>query len=797
MSGARTLLRARPDRFGLLGLTVVAVAVFHEALLGPRVFFQRDIHTVWYPQVETFVRAVAERAWPLWNPYAAFGLPLLADPSYQVLYPPTWLNLVMPPALYYKLFVFFHCLGAAAGVYLLARRWGLSSLASFVGGSVFGASGPLLSAASLFHHYAGAAWMPWVLVALDRLLEAPVLRRAAALGAVASLQVLAGSGDLCLMTAMAAVGYVAALGFTGSRPATRRRDLALQGLVSGCFALLLSAAQWVPTLALARSTPRAALDPATNMYWSLHPASLADLLVPRLVEGLPVSGQVRAAIFESREPFLACLYLGAPAAVLAGLAMLAPPSRARLFAAAAFLFFLLAALGRHTPLFPFLLTLPGVGIFRYPVKYLIPGAMCFALLAGLGMQAWLTVWDASFRRRALSLAAASVAVGLAALALAEWVRLSPASLEALLEPLRLAASEDRLAPAVAKLRAAGALSVVAGLLVAARRRWGPSRALTAALAALVVGDLVAVGGKVNPLAPPELMTHRPPLLAKLPPERSDTRIYSFPYPISWLNRQLARGPARWEGEWRWALGSVERIQPPSGARWRLYGSFDGDFTGLGLPAISPLSLWVESAQGTPFALRLLQMGGVDFMVALHRPPTPGVAPVAEWPSVYAAPIRLLEVEGPLPRAYAVDGARIADEPSSFALLADPGFDPRREVILPSGSASQADARFAGQARVAWRRTNAVRVEAKLSAPGYVVLLEAHDPGWRATVDGRAAPVLRANLLFRAVRVPPGEHVLELRYRPPAALAGAVLSGLGLLAALVTALAGPARGIRVN
>jgi uncharacterized membrane protein YfhO len=44
-------------------------------------------------------------------------------------------------------------------------------------------------------------------------------------------------------------------------------------------------------------------------------------------------------------------------------------------------------------------------------------------------------------------------------------------------------------------------------------------------------------------------------------------------------------------------------------------------------------------------------------------------------------------------------------------------------------------------------------------------------------------VVRANGLFRGVRLAAGQHRVRFRYRPPAALAGALLSGIGLVAAL--------------
>jgi uncharacterized membrane protein YfhO len=51
------------------------------------------------------------------------------------------------------------------------------------------------------------------------------------------------------------------------------------------------------------------------------------------------------------------------------------------------------------------------------------------------------------------------------------------------------------------------------------------------------------------------------------------------------------------------------------------------------------------------------------------------------------------------------------------------------------------------------------------ADGYLVLNDPYHPWWRASVDGRDAPILRANVLFRAVPVPAGRHRVEFAFEP--------------------------------
>jgi uncharacterized membrane protein YfhO len=84
--------------------------------------------------------------------------------------------------------------------------------------------------------------------------------------------------------------------------------------------------------------------------------------------------------------------------------------------------------------------------------------------------------------------------------------------------------------------------------------------------------------------------------------------------------------------------------------------------------------------------------------------------------------------------------------------------------------------------VALRKPDRVVLEANLSAPGYVVLVDGYDPGWRVAVDGIPSQLRRANVAFRAVAVPAGRHTVEYLYRPSALLLGLTVSA-GTLAAL--------------
>jgi uncharacterized membrane protein YfhO len=60
-------------------------------------------------------------------------------------------------------------------------------------------------------------------------------------------------------------------------------------------------------------------------------------------------------------------------------------------------------------------------------------------------------------------------------------------------------------------------------------------------------------------------------------------------------------------------------------------------------------------------------------------------------------------------------------------------------------------------------------------------MDAYYPGWRATVDGQAVDILRANYAFRAIALEAGAHEVALAYRPRSLIAGTILSGAALVA----------------
>jgi hypothetical protein len=61
--------------------------------------------------------------------------------------------------------------------------------------------------------------------------------------------------------------------------------------------------------------------------------------------------------------------------------------------------------------------------------------------------------------------------------------------------------------------------------------------------------------------------------------------------------------------------------------------------------------------------------------------------------------------------------------------------------------------------------------------GYLLLLDSFDDDWHVTVDGQDAQMVRANGLFRGVRLVPGQHTVTFNYRPRMLYLGAATSSI--------------------
>lgn len=72
------------------------------------------------------------------------------------------------------------------------------------------------------------------------------------------------------------------------------------------------------------------------------------------------------------------------------------------------------------------------------------------------------------------------------------------------------------------------------------------------------------------------------------------------------------------------------------------------------------------------------------------------------------------------------------------------------------------------ATIVWEMYRANELRLRVVNPSgqtaWLLITDTWYPGWRAMVNGESVPILQANGAFRAVPIPPGEAVVEMRFQ---------------------------------
>jgi len=487
-------------------LAAAALAAAPFAFLWPlfvpgaagRRFVSGDFVDQFYAFAAYETRSFAAGALPLWNPFAYAGGPFWADVQAAVAYPPSLAVVLLSAALFghlpfraLELEAVGHLALAAVLTYAFARHVLGTRAGALVAATAFGLGGyltgyPPLQLAVL----ETVAWLPLALLGADLLAArldgaretAPdvpdgnrrrgLLVAAAVLALGVGLAVLAGHPQSALYLL-----YVTAAWFAWrARPWGRARaGRWLPFLGALALGAGLSAAGWLPALALVGLSGRATADYATLAH-GFPPRELAGAVLPGITLWSPIYVGVLALLFALSAAWTALTGdTGGHERFWAGLAVAG----------------LVLALGGRTILFDLAYLLaPGFDLFRGQERAALVVSFALAMLAGAGTEAWLAGERDAGRRLA------SGAVALAALGLVLVLAAQPALRPAALRLTFLAGGASLLAAVRASGRASGRL--LAGLAIG-----------------LVALDLYLAGAATNLTASPPDELRTSPFVAAL------------------------------------------------------------------------------------------------------------------------------------------------------------------------------------------------------------------------------------------------------------------------------------------
>jgi hypothetical protein len=815
-----------PGRFALL-LALMIFIPFRQVLQGSQTFAVRDFGLFSYPVANYFRDSFWRGEWPLWNPLSCCGTPFLAQLNTLTLYPPSLIYLLLPLTWALPFFCLLHLFLAGLGMYFLALRWSGSRLGAAVAGTIFAFNGLSLNFLMWPSHIATYALMPWVIWLVQEACQHGG-RRIILAALAAALQVLAGGPETILLTwlflfALAALFIVkrtpavscpasATIGRAGSplpaaapdggqrsaRPTfpgiavsniLPRLVLARRFFAVGCLALALSAAQILPFIDLSLHSNRG--TQFGDSAWAMPPCGWANFLVP-----LFQTSSWQQIVQQEHQHWTSSYYAGIGAVFLALMALGRGRSWRVWLPGVALALSLILALGDQGGLFTLLRhLLPFLGLFRYPVKFVLIAVLALPLLAAAAIgqyENWQPLPLAMRQSRVVGRA----------------VPCPPRDGSATLIPLHKLDGGQGTArptlpdPSIAdpplpprswrpELACGLLLLVLIGLILWFARQWpagdlpwpkiaanGLERAgflmLIIALVCLLISRpswRAWSGPAILAVCWLDVLTHEPWQNPTVNPSVFQPGLESL----------LQPGPVR--------AGESRILMSPYSARQMYYGSapsltdnflldrsvFLADCNLLdGVPKVDGffslylrhidkvLSLFDTNSEA--------KLGGLEDVMAVSQTIAPGK--VFDWvprPSF-------------LPWVSAGQAPVFAGEEATLRALADPAVDFHKTIYLPLEARSFITAQRQESARVVVRQFRASKIvlQVETPAPAMVALSQAWYHNWKAGIDGRVAPLWRANEAFQAIEAPAGRHEITLVYRDLAFRWGACLSILGLL-----------------
>lgn len=720
-----------------------------------------------------------------WDPTQFAGVPFLANPSSQALYPPRWgaVLATKSSAKASDLFALLHfCLALFGGV-AFGRELGLKRGPRRLLAVTYTLGGPMLSLLGNLVYLVGAAWLPlslaWILRARRKAPQGGwPFASAVALAGVGLTPPLYG-GDPQTSGWLALLAVVVLLAPGGARPAPPRRRL-LGLLALGATTFLLSLALLLPAALLTGETTRGVgLHYSVAGRWSFHPGRLCELLfahpfgLPFPERGTYVGGALEPQVqdFWSHTFFLGA---GLLLFVIRGLGPLPQTlRRARTALIVLSLLALVLAFGRHTPIHPWLASHTPYGIFRYPEKHLTLIALALAGLAGIGLQAWLASAPWRDPKRLLPFLALPVLALLLVSPLSAWT----ASLAEVKPPNPPAAFVPPRPPSLGG-QALSALLVQVWLLgILALPRLGPRRRATlvvigVALTSLSVLDRLAFVGHASLVEEPPASVQAfrehvpagplPPRLVRDPPGEAFGT-----YPSGYMSSA--------------EVGALLTQATLASANCAYY-----DFHGLlGMTGFNPRR-FAKLKEVTPQAA-FWERCAVAYVVAplSGRRARRSLINVGLEIGLYPRPAR--------PRVELVSDVHwVSDEAEAWASLADVS---TRVVVAVGPGQPSSETRSLGSARALATNpsdTASISLATSAPSPALLVVRDAWFPGWEATVDGQETPIHLVDGVFMGIPVPAGDHAVELRYETPGFRLGALISGLAWLGVLGVLLLGRLR-----
>ncbi|MBI2621379.1 MAG: YfhO family protein [Candidatus Levybacteria bacterium] len=138
----------------------------------------------------------------------------------------------------------------------------------------------------------------------------------------------------------------------------------------------------------------------------------------------------------------------------------------------------------------------------------------------------------------------------------------------------------------------------------------------------------------------------------------------------------------------------------------------------------------------------------------------------------------------LPRTFAVGRYKvISDKEKAIEEIYKEETDLSEEVILSGEPINTIEEDENPQISIVAYSPNLVRIQTQTNKDSILVLTDPYYPGWKAFIDNKKTRILVADHAFRAIELPKGEHIVNFIYSPESVKVGFILFIFGIFGVL--------------
>lgn len=746
-------------------LILLVFSPFLLLLISGKVIFWGTASLQFVPWNQFLFDSILNGHLPLWNPYNGLGAPFVANHQSAVFYPLNWilfgfyiLGNIKGLVIGMTLLIPVHLSIAGIGMMKLLNDLNRSKVSQFIGALIFVSSGYILTRLSFISMVWTFAWVPWIVYASIKLksaLKGTAVTKTVILALLLAFQLLAGHAQTTFYSILLAGFFIIIHNFKNNKLSLRK---SLFFLLSIVFSVLIAAVQIFPTYEFLKYSQRSSeIGYEIAVSSSLWPGRIITILFGNFWGNPDYNRFLTGGNFWEEN-----LYVGVFPILFASLiiwfllrknrqSQLSKNDKVLLVSLLIFSFFsIIYSFGRFTPVFPFLYKyIPTFNLFQAPSRFLLVYTFLMSILFSFGYDLW--ILSKFNHRKTIIYFVVFVGLFLASIGINKFF-------------------SDFPSVSIRSLQIGCLLGFLFGTITLIKDKlkvniWW----IHFSVIIIIIIDLFSHNFLWNIFESQNVFEE----INKKPQLKEAKRVYLSPSSENFLKFNLFFRPDRLHS----FIDNAEYLPtfiPNTNLlnnRFKMVNNFDP----LQLQKFSEFFGWISTLNDEEIEKMLSMIAG-DQLISLQ--PTQqnflvdrniNSKEIVQWFSCenrfeseeIFKEILLSELSDPDNRCIFIENSIQSNEDTSYYGVPKPEVD---YVALSS---------------------NKLLINYSSETSGWIVIRQNWYPGWSAKIDqDRILEIIEVDYLFQGIKVPAGNHEIELNYSPNSIIFGFVISSLAIIATII-------------